>query len=360
MTMKKIDWKSVYGPETEALHRVVVHALQQEEEKPVKRKNYSAVLIAALVIVLLAATAVAVSQRVNLLDFVFTYNHVPKDMTLPDVLTDIPQEGGETKHAIFRAREAVYDGFHAFVLIEAVPKAETDVLVWDMSMGSSHSEKEILGLGDRKWGVRLHAEAPEALNTPSTYGLPYAFQREGRGMVFIVNAMLPDGDSLESVDMTTTFSLIDEKDGTVAEETTVSFTVCRTADPTTVEFEPKADLETVRIDSVQIAHTPIEMIVTIVHQPLLRVFGGFVYLPEDGLVNHLRGSGQFGFPEDVETMAHTTRLMIPTSREMPEAIPLWLRGTDKIIVIDTRTGEIITEEATVSGVGGDTVVRRKE
>lgn len=66
--MKKIDWESAYGNETPEFHDALVHVLHQEE-KPMKRKSFAAVLVAALVIVLLAATALAIANRAGLLEF---------------------------------------------------------------------------------------------------------------------------------------------------------------------------------------------------------------------------------------------------------------------------------------------------
>ena len=64
-----------------------LRALQKMEEKPMKRKSFSVVLIAALVIVALAATALAVANRAGLLDFFSSW----KEQDIPQTPTEFTQ-----------------------------------------------------------------------------------------------------------------------------------------------------------------------------------------------------------------------------------------------------------------------------
>ena len=64
-----------------------LRALQEMEEKPVKRKSFSVVLIAALVIMTLAATALAVANRAGLLDFFSSW----KEQDIPQTPTEFTQ-----------------------------------------------------------------------------------------------------------------------------------------------------------------------------------------------------------------------------------------------------------------------------
>lgn len=61
--------------------------LQEMEEKPVKRKSYTAVLIAALLIVALAATAFAVANRARLFDFFDSW----REQEIPQTPTEFTQ-----------------------------------------------------------------------------------------------------------------------------------------------------------------------------------------------------------------------------------------------------------------------------
>ncbi len=348
--MKKIDWQSIYGPETDELWQLVATALQQEE-KPMKRKSLSAILIAALLIIALTAGALAVAQKAGLLDWITTYDPQNGEDGAAVVLTDIPQEGGVAERGTFTVREAFYDGRTMRLLVDATPTNEGDAFVWSVAMNTRYTVDEAKKFGDTLLGIAMHGRITNA----GVEDLSHFFLRQEAGLAYIASTLLPEGVSPETLNVVLSFSILDSKTGDILEETTITCEIPKTAEPDIKQFDINQDYELVHIDDITISRTPVELLVSIRYKPLLAVFHSFASIPDDGLVNYYRVGGSMG-SYDYETGIHTGQFMLPAGTGIPETIPLWMRGTEEALVINTTTGEVTIRPVKVESKGGDTIV----
>ena len=99
--------------------------LSAKEERPVRMKKFVAI---ALTLVLMLTTTAAVAAELGLFDFL---QKTMGQTVLPGanelVQTDVAY--GETEHAAYHVRQAVYDGKSAAIMIDIKPKSESTLLL---------------------------------------------------------------------------------------------------------------------------------------------------------------------------------------------------------------------------------------
>lgn len=106
------------------VYQTLVELKKREERKPVRKMSLRIVAIVTVLCLLATGTALAMTNTWGILDFL---NGRRIDVeVLPDateiVQTDLPQEGGENKLAVFSVREAVFDGQNVYIIVEAKAK----------------------------------------------------------------------------------------------------------------------------------------------------------------------------------------------------------------------------------------------
>ncbi|MCH5287867.1 MAG: DUF4179 domain-containing protein [Christensenellaceae bacterium] len=109
--------------------RVILQARQKEEPKMKKKLSIGFAIVLALV--LMSVTAVAAAGLWGVLDFMNQYGKTVLDGAADTVQTDIPQQGGQTAWANFTLREAVCDGWVAYLIFDVTPANEQTLLVFE-------------------------------------------------------------------------------------------------------------------------------------------------------------------------------------------------------------------------------------
>lgn len=349
--MKRIDGPEIFGEVPARFDACIADALRQEE-KPMKRKKIPALVFAALLIFALACTALAVAHRVGLIDVLYTYD--PQDGGDIDsvILRDISQEGGQMDLATCTAREAIYDGRMVYFLVEIAPTREGDAFVFDAWQMVKSAVEEASPYGDTFWGVQMSATEVEAGTHIFTH-----YVREGAALVMVGSRMLPEGTSPEVLSIEAKV-ILTNRDGEVQDATTLTFDIPRTAEPDIQHIEANLTHDLVEIQTIDIARTPAEMLVSITCKPLLRAFGSISRIPEDGRVRYYEYSNYISRNEEDGTQLFEFQL--PSRAEMPEEIPFWIEGTDQALVIYPGSGTAALKPVEVHYADVETTVTLKE
>lgn len=132
------DFKRSYGTADAAfvtrVHQTLRNFQKDEEEAPVKK--ISTGLIFALVLVLLVAVAFAAATQLGILDFIQLRSGGDAVLqNAPELIQkDLPQQGGDTTHAIFSLREAAHDGENVYLVVAAKPTDPKTLLIGSDAM----------------------------------------------------------------------------------------------------------------------------------------------------------------------------------------------------------------------------------
>ena len=126
---KREDLERAFGRADAEFERTIIDTLDaleaREKEKHMKRKLGFTVAIALAAMLVLTAIGYAAASSGGLLERLSSsfWNHpqvLPKATAI--VQSNLEQEGGETSDAVFRVREAVFDGCHIFMTVAIQPK----------------------------------------------------------------------------------------------------------------------------------------------------------------------------------------------------------------------------------------------
>lgn len=347
--MRRIDWQSMYGCETDAFRQVVVHALQAEGE-PMRRKRTSAVLVAALLTVILAATAFAVTRQAGLLEMLNPFGEKMESGVEELVLTDIEQQGGMGERAVMAIREAIYDGRTLHLLIEAKPKAQDTALIWYPGLGTVYGNTEAKLFGSTVLGIMLDC----AIGDGELKYMPFSYQREGAGLAIITNVTVPEGTPPEMLTVALRFGVYAEANAEALETIDLAAEIPRTAEPQVMYFTADVAHDLVEIVGISVDRTKLDMTLAIEYKPLLMAFSGFRPIPEDGLVNHVR-YGSYGM-ENEKDGVRTVSYQMLSGEGMPEVFPIWICGTEDALLVRPGTGEVTLGRVLVEGTGAEITV----
>lgn len=341
--MKKIDWEAAYGPATDALQNVVVHALH-EEEKPVKRKSITALVVAMALVVILACGAVA--SQFGLLDFIYTYDRGSDVSGL--ITQNINITGDMPKTVDITAVEAYYDGQLLHLMLRAAPKDADTALISNHMMWTSDTAPETPDVG-----TKLKFEADGIIEgAMRERGFPTImpfFLREDTGLRMLYNHMMPEGVEMDSIEMDITVRLTDLETNEVVEETTITVAVPKTAEPTNITFEMDRDLESAHMDHINLIYTPMEMNIALTYNNLWRTNASFGLVGEDGTVQQV-STNTIDF--DYKTNVMTERMVFTAPAALPEKLVLWIYNTDEVLVLHPQEGTVTVHPAQVEYIEG--------
>jgi len=103
---------------------------ERKDKKTVKKTSFRLVAVLAVICALLAGTALALTNTWGIFDFL--YGRTNDVAVLPEaaeiVQTTVPQSGGQTDHAAFSVRQAIFDGQNLYIVVAAKP-ADSDYLL---------------------------------------------------------------------------------------------------------------------------------------------------------------------------------------------------------------------------------------
>lgn len=134
----------------------MIHALAaQEEQIPMKRKSFTAILITALLMIALASAALAIAGGPGVLDFLFGDRPFPKaaEEHLQTVFT---QSGGELDDIRLTVRDAVSDGRSLFLSVEAKATQPGDALLLTPE-GFDPANAEAMAAWQGSYGAKMQA-----------------------------------------------------------------------------------------------------------------------------------------------------------------------------------------------------------
>ena len=150
------DWKRAFGQADAAFEENIhntLRALQaREEEKFMKKKLTVTTAVALAAALILAAAAFAASTSGGLLDLL-TGSLADRPQVLPQataiVESDIEQAGGDTGDAVFRMREAIYDGEHIYMTGAVQPRDDKTLLLGDDSEPGDAPQYRYIGIDEK-------------------------------------------------------------------------------------------------------------------------------------------------------------------------------------------------------------------
>ncbi len=351
--MKRLTRASAFGEPTDALRAVVDRALLQKEE-PMKKKSFSAVLIAAAIIALLAATALAVANRLGVLDTMPHYDKETGADATGFVISDIAQEGGDLARVKFTVQDAIYDGINLHFNIVATPKDE-DVLLTDGNrmpdaIGAIPEELALdpsieIGKVYAHLGVWCDAAGladGKIVGKNSDTGLSSisnTVERVDGNVGFFFSAVLPPDESPETlvIDCTVIAATSYEEYATQkAEMGSLRFAIKKTGATTVREFPLDIVFNGTRLDHIKISHSPVELSIQMTGVGKPEVM--FSYPQLIGENGRLLLASDPGMRADDDWNCTFTGAW-ETGGVMPERLTIWQKDSKTALVIDTETGE---------------------
>ncbi len=331
--MRAIRDSDVYGEMPASIETIFANALRREETT-VKRKSVAAILLAAMFTLLLAAVALAVAHSLHLIDMIGLGKVNPEEAKTA-ISTTVEQSGGEMDLGTFKVTEAFYDGKLLSFIVEGEFVEET-VMISESFMHMLDTEN-IANLPGTRVGVRASAACPALERQPTVYPM-----YDGEGRVLVGSAFIPAGDGAEELRIDLSIDLLNIDDGSILGSTALTFTVPRTVEATTTEFTVDAQTDFVVVEKVTIARTPLEVFASVEYRPLLRAFGGFAVVPDDGYVQKDRIPYSYSTRSERPALNNgkgTVDFRLPVEHVEGDSLTLWIEGSDQAIVIDLHTGE---------------------
>lgn len=335
------DKKRVYGDVPDHFRVFVVDALR-EEMRPVKSKSVSTVLLVAIILVTLSATALAIGNRFGLFDL-FPGIKVDQESAERVTATEIAQEGGQTAFAEFHVREVFYDGSSVYFAIEAIPKNSDGILVNQSVLQKTKTQLAEKGFSGEIYGINYSATIAD-LNTEYPIIISGGGTEEENALLFIGGMLLPEGETPNQLRVEASFSIWQPGVSQKVDSTVLAFTIDRTTQNNTNSFVLDADillrnldtgssLGVLHIDSVKVAHTPVQLLLTIKYRSTTNGADlDFKYVSSDGAVEQVVNTSDQSLDETSGT--HTYRITVPTNSTMPDIVRLWIEGTDQELELD--------------------------
>lgn len=323
---------------------------QARPARPVRRA-----LVIACCLVLIACTALAVAQGLRLIDL-FGVGRVDPDEAAAVIDTAVTQTGGSTTQADFTVQEVFYDGTFVRFAVGGAPTSGGVLL--DARFMAYPEQPGTAALPGPRYGVAATAHTPQ-LAEP----LPMYLREEGGSLLLFASTFLPEGTAPDALDMTIDIDMLDIDSGAVLGSTALAFTARRTAEPATRTYNLDITTDYVTIHSVKVARTPLEAFVSIEYTPLLRVFGGFMAVPEDGYIRRYDRTytfGTYGGLHQMQDGVAQTSLVLPVEHADGDTLTLWISSTDLAVVLNLQTGEATIKEAALLTEGEDTRIEIKE
>jgi len=313
------------------------------------RKKLSPALVIGLCVMLVTATALAVAHSLHIIDL-FGVGYVNPEEAKTAVSTEIKQNGGEMGLAIFKVREAFYDGIFLRFIVEGKFSEET-VLIEEGWIEWPDSES-IASLPGKRLGVKATAVC---LSLDQALYLYPPYERGGSWLVG--QAFFLEEKQADELDFDLSIDLLDVNDGRLIDHTILSFTIQKTVEVITNEFAVGVQTDLVVVDKAIIARTPFEVVASVEFRPLLRAFNGFTVVPDDGYVvkngrNYFFG-GHFNIPT-IKDGKGKIEYVLPVEHAQGNTLTLWVAGTDQAIVIDFHTGESCTKKV-ITHFEGDNI-----
>lgn len=327
--------EKVYGKIPEDYKDMLLKACNYEPEQAMRKKTRPAVILVCCII-LFACTAFAVAQRSKIAEL-FGIGSVNQEEVMSEVEVAIAQKGGDTQHARFTVSEAFYDGNYLRFVVDCIP--DYNAVLLDGRFISYEEPKEISGLDGTRYGVLASARV-SSTNEP----IDVFARRNGSELLLYANVFLPEKESPEELDVELEIDILSLKDGAVIDETGLSFIVHRTSTPLTREFDVNVSTELVSIKKVSVTKSSLETLVSVEYEPLLKVFAGFVVVPEDGYIARDGTGYTYGSRSNVNRRTDETpsrQYTMPVEQSESPVLTLWINGSDAAIQIDTRTGEVV-------------------
>lgn len=332
---------------------------RQEEEIPVKRKSMTVLGLAIILVVILACGALA--SQLGLLEFIHTYDK-ESGVDVSGMIMKNPAPTGEALSlANIEIEEAFYDGQNIHFLAKADPTEADTALIsiypsyqpsgYDLESFevSEYTLDEAAGYGDRHIGIVLDARVPGGMPENWPFGIAGGGARNGAGVSYIFNHILPEGVCMDEAPLSLRCLLVDLDTREVLEETTLAFTIPRTADPHQADFAIDRDLESIHMQSVFVSYTPLELNIAMVYRALWQgSYPEFGLLDDEGRVQG-RGSNTMDFNRETGYDIH--RIIFAAPGEMPTELALWVYYTDEVLLLNTETGQATLHPATVDYTG---------
>lgn len=354
--MSQLLKKQIFGEIPDDFDALLIRACNHEPEVKSYRRPTRALVI-VLCILLLAGTAFAVGRGLKIVDL-FGVGSVDEKEAKMVIDTAVAQRGGVTSIADFTVREAFYDGTFLRFVIESNNKQEAVLLNAGFMM--LKETEETSGLPGKRYGVQASMDSPDVyLRFP---GVSMRYIEES--LYLFTNSFLFEGAAADRIELSVSIDLLDVDDSSIVESTTLSFTVKRTATPITKEYDLSFDTDYVRLEKVTIAKTPLEIIASLEYRPLLRAFGNFTLVPEDGYVvkdNHQYSHATNGsLPNMADGGKTTMQYVLPVDQGNENVLTLWITNTDQAIQIDLDTGEATACTVSILPEGNDVKIEKVE
>ncbi len=133
---KREDFQRAFGQADagfeQNIHNTLDALMAREEEKYLKRKLKLTTVVALAAMLVLGSVAFAATNVGGILDLLRgQYENHPEVLpkATSEVASNIEQKGGNTGEAQFTVREAIYDGTHFYITVEARPLTEKTLLL---------------------------------------------------------------------------------------------------------------------------------------------------------------------------------------------------------------------------------------
>lgn len=329
--------------------RALLRALptMQEEEIPVKRKSMTALVIAAVLLLVLACGALA--SQLGLLDFVPTYDKKTGTDVSGMLRDDIPLVGEQMKLATLEAGEVFYDGQVLHMMLKASPNEAGTALASDYGHGKIEgwTLEQAQPYGEKILAFYMSATIPGGMREHWN-NISFGGMQDGANLTYLFNHMMPEGDVLENITLEITCRITDWETGEMLEETAFTMDIPKTAEPQAITFDIDRDLESVHMNQVVVSYTPLELNVMLQCTPLWRNLPTFGLLDESGRVQDF-ASNMVDFGD--ENKPETYRMIWAAPGDLPEELPVWVYGTDEVLLLNTTTGDATLHPATVDYTG---------
>lgn len=358
MNNRRMDEKA-YGDIPDRFDAFLEKTLREETRKPQVVPKGRMVLAISLGILLLAGTALAVAHSLKIIDLFGLGNVNSKDAE-EVISTEITQSGGSTDVADFHISEAYYDG--SFLRFIVTSNSRESIVLRDADFSMLVESEKTASLPGERYAVRAEMESPLITNMGSI-SMDYS-----DGSLFLyANHFLAHDIEQEIIDIDVKIEILDIDDGSKVEDTTLSFSINKTTTPTTRAYDLNHETMFVRLEKLNVATTPLGTIVALDYYPLLRAFGSFTIVPDDGYVvkdgvpYYYGGSGSVS--SDTNTESRAVQFFLPVELGQQESLMLWITNTNDAVEINLDTGvvnefkvEIISEGNNVKILKeGDTI-----
>lgn len=354
--MSQLLKKQIFGEIPEDFDALLIKACEYEPETKSHHRPMRAVII-ALCILLLAGTALAVAQRLRIVDM-FGVGSVDEKEAEMVIDIAVMQSGGVTSVADFTVSEAFYDGTFLRLVIETNTKQEAVLL--NAGFMTLKETEETAGLPGKRYGVAANMDCPDVDMRFAGVGMRYI----GESLYLYTNSFLTEDAAVDRMDISISIDILDVDDGSIVDSTTLAFTVEKTATPITKEYDLSFDTDYVRLEKVTIAKTPLEIVVSIEYRPLLRAFGSFTIVPADGYIvkdNNRYSSANFGTIPDMADGGRASRgYILPVDQGNEDVLMLWITNTDLAVEIDLETGEASVFTVAINQEGENVKIEKAE